>query len=172
VPANPEQDRCRRRRYEWLPAVSGMQRDVLSDEAVTLDEYVAALSAGAACMRGAGFLTSDIRIVPDGIRRDFTVTQRNEPDDEVSTTWARCRSTYYGAVETVWLAQHKRTDLNGEQLVDEMRTCLLNAGFSGAFVADPDELGYRLHLSNAPSRQWACLERYLIYIGRNVTHPK
>ena len=157
---------------EWLPAVSGQQRKVLEDGVVTLDEYVAALSAGAACMRDAGFETSAIRVVPDGIRRDFTVTQQGQSDDEVSTSWSRCRADHYGAVETVWLAQHKRIGASRDQLVQEMRTCLSDAGFTSGFVEDPDELGYRLHLTGAPSRQWACLERFLIYIGRNVTHPK
>ncbi len=156
---------------EWLPVVSGLQREALSDEAVTLDEYVAALSAGATCMREAGFQASDIRIVPDGIRRDFTVTQRDQSDDEVTAAWAHCRSTDYGAVETVWLAQHKRIGVSREQLMEELHTCLSRAGLAAGFVADPDELGYRLYVSNAPSRQWACLERFLIYIGRNVTHP-
>lgn len=158
---------------DWARQTEGAQQHALTDGEISIVEYEDALKAGSDCMRTAGFKTSGVRVVPDGIRRDFTVTQTTQTDDEVNRSWATCRSLHYGAAESVWLLQHKRFDVSGEVLLEELRSCVASAGVTSIPTGAPYyEVSKELARSGASGAAWVCFERYMIYAGKNVVYPK
>jgi hypothetical protein len=157
----------------WAARLTGgAQEDALADGRITLDEYLAALNAGRACMKDATFETSAIRITFDGIRRDFTVTQTTQSEDEMDQAWARCRYDNYGAAETVWLLQHKRFDVDGAALLAELRDCATSNGIASLPPdASAGQVSQELSRQHGSLAARTCFERYMIYAGKDVVRP-
>jgi hypothetical protein len=158
---------------DWQAIASSFQVEILRDGYVTPAEYMTAMQAGAACMTDRGFDVSPLRDVPDGVRKDFTVALGSRQEDEITPMWAECRKGFYGAVESVWLAQHSRLDEGLATLEAELIECLRAAGIPDVEPGLEDyELFLLLRNRDASAAAWICRERFLIFTGQALAKPQ
>lgn|GEM_PF-6371496 len=155
----------------WRAASSEYQRAVLADGTVSAAEYERAVVDTAVCMNQAGFETSALRDVPDGVRKDFAVHQSEGSDAQPDEAWARCWEEFAVAVESVYLAQHAST--KSDETIDRQLTdCLADNGLSDVPTQMTDfELFSQLREADASTAAWFCREKWLIARGEMGADP-
>lgn len=157
---------------EWLDYTEGPQAEVLRDLQVSEAEYSQALMAMRKCLDSLGFETSEIRQLPDGIRKDFGVRAGEQTDAAIAQAWDRCRAEQLEAVESVFLAQYARPGFAQQTLKRDLVSCLLDNGITAVSIGMTDaEIADSLVKQQASVDAWACRERFLIFSGEGLTRP-
>lgn len=157
---------------DWANVTSTSQLAVLEDRVVEAEEYKTAIGDGRACMQDLDFTVSEMRPVPDGVRLDFSVGVGARDEEDIARSWAGCRSKYYDAVESVWIAQHAAIGVTQEELDTRLGECLASAGVRGNSPGmRDDQIAQLIYESGGRPEAWVCREQHLILGGAAILYP-
>lgn len=158
----------------WLETTSEHQARVLADLRVSDGEYLQALDDTATCLHDRGIQTGPVRDVPDGVRKNFLVIPGDRTEADADAAWQACWAERLDAIESVFLGQHARPDVDEATLERELLACLAALGVQDTPTGMRDvELFQLLQSQDASIEAWVCREHWLLARGElGPTPPK